>query len=55
MINSDSLKCITSLEEELALFEQMTDNEVKDIYNVDERDEALNFIFDWWVMDPYLK
>lgn len=55
MINEDNLKYITSLEEELELFNKMTDDEIKEIYNVDKIEDALGFIYDWWIMEQYSK
>jgi hypothetical protein len=37
-----------SLEEELAVIEQMTEDEVCRTYKVDSKEEAFPYVRDWW-------
>ncbi|MDR2913680.1 MAG: hypothetical protein LBV74_02410 [Tannerella sp.] len=39
-----------TLQEEIAAFEEMSEAEVMDFYQVDYKEEARRFIEDWWSM-----
>lgn len=39
----------TSLEEELFVYEEMTEKEAQELYNVDYKEEALQYIKDYWI------
>lgn len=37
-----------TFEEEVEIFESMTSEQIRDVYNVDYREEAIAYIRDWW-------
>lgn len=43
------LSNIKSLDEELALYNTMTEQQAMDTYNVDSKGEAIQYIVDYWV------